>query len=505
MRSRAHRGAPRLHSPLALLLLGTGLALAAPAAARQAASQAAAEPASQGAQGAAAQGFGGFFTDRTMRVDYFHTGGMGEEIISLDRVVADGPWAGSRTQLLDDTNLGPYLFEVIDPATNRVIYSRGFASIFGEWETTAEAARVHRTFHESLRFPWPMESVQVVLKKREGDQAFHEVWSTTVDPNSRFVNSADLRSVGSVWTIFENGPPDRKVDLVLIGEGYTAEEMEKFHADARRLVDRLFQTEPFRSRKADFNVRAIDLPSATSGVNRPHVGEFRRTPVSAEYNIFDSERYLLTYDNRMLRDVLSAVPYEFVEILVNEKQYGGGGIFNFQATTAVDTEFADYVFVHEFGHHFAGLGDEYYTSPVAYERDHAEHPEPWEPNITALRDPAKLKWRALVQPGTPLPTPWDKEAYEEHARGIGARRQALIESAAPESEFDALFREQKEIERELLGAMRYAVLVGAFEGAMYEAQGLYRPQIDCIMFTRSDSFCLVCGRAIERIIDLYSA
>lgn len=447
--------------------------------------------------------FDSHFTRGTMRLDYFHTGGQGRELISLDQIVFDGEWAGSLLRLVDDTNLGKYLFEILDPATNRVVYSRGFASLYGEWETTGEARETVRTFHESLRFPWPRRTVQVVLKKRGESTGFHEIWSTTVDPNSRFVNPAAPVPVGTVWTVFENGPPTEKVDLVLVGEGYTEEEMEKFRGDVHRLVEVLFSTEPFRSRRSDFNVRAIDLPSPRSGVNRPHVGEFRRTPLSTEYNIFDSERYLLTLDNRRLRDVLSNVPYEFLEILVNERQYGGGGIYNFQATTSVDTKFADYIFVHEFGHHFAGLADEYYSSPVAYETGREQHPEPWEPNVTALHDPDQLKWGDLVDDATPIPTPWEKASYDDHAKEILARRLELIEAKAPAEEFDALFREQREIERELLGSLRYAGHVGAFEGAMYEASGLYRPEADCIMFTRTDTFCRVCRRAIERVIDLY--
>src|SRR6185295_16307594 len=157
-----------------------------------------------------------------------------------------------------------------------------------------------------------------------------------------------------------------KVDLLVMGEGYTDAELPKFQSDLKRLLGRLFETEPFKSRKRDFNVRALQLPAAKSGVHRPRTRDDRRTAISAEYNIFDSERYVLTLDNRALRDIASAAPYEFLEILVNEKQYGGGGIFNDQATAAVDTGFAEYVFVHEFGHHFAGLADEYYTSDVAY-------------------------------------------------------------------------------------------------------------------------------------------
>jgi len=449
--------------------------------------------------------FATFFTEKTMRVDFYHTGG-GREVLALDRVLSDGAWPGSRTKLVDDTNLGPYLFEVIDRSTNRAIYSRGFASIYGEWETTAEgAAGVSRTFHESLRFPWPRSPVQVVVKKRASDNSFREVWSTLIDPGSRFVNRADLKPIGAVWTVFENGPAATKVDLLILGDGYTEAELPKFHADVKRLVDRLFATEPFRSRRQDFNVRAIDLPASESGVNRPQAGVFHRTPISTEYNIFDSERYALTLDNRALRDVASAAPYEFLEILINEQQYGGGGIFNDFATAAVDTAFAEYIFVHEFGHHFAGLGDEYYTSDVAYETGREDIPEPWEPNITALHDPATLKWRDLVEPGTPLPTPWDKEAFEQKSREIQARRRELRAKGAPESEMNKLFTEEMEIETKLLGSMKYSGKVGAFEGASYQVKGLFRPEADCIMFTRDKvGFCRVCRRAIERVIDMYT-
>jgi hypothetical protein len=454
----------------------------------------------------ASPAFDALFTDKTMRVDYFHTGGGDREIIALDRVVSDGPWAGSRTRLIDDTNLGPYLFEVVDPSTNQIVYSRGYASIYGEWETTAEAtAGVRRTFHESLRFPWPKAPVQVVVKKRDRQNLFHEVWSTVVDPDSRFVNRADLKPIGRVWTLFENGPPTTKVDLVILGDGYTEAELPKFHADAKRLVDQLFATEPFKSRKSDFNVRAIDLPTAESGIHRPQAGVARRTPLSTEYNIFDSERYALTLDNRALRDVASAAPYEALEILINDKYYGGGGIYNAQSTVAVDSAFAGYIFVHEFGHHFAALADEYYTSDVAYETGRTDIPEPWEPNVTALHDPARLKWRDLVDPGTPLPTPWDKAAFEAKSREFQTRRREIRARNAPESEMDALFTEERQMETALLGSMKYSGKVGAFEGAAYEAKGLYRPEADCIMFTRDQvGFCRVCRRAITRIIDLYS-
>jgi hypothetical protein len=448
-----------------------------------------------------------FDYDRTMRVDYLHTGGPGTtETISLDRVVNDGPWPGSRTQHVDRTNLGKYLFEVRDRGSKELLYSRGFASVFGEWETTAEAKKIHRTFHESLRFPWPAQPVSVTLHKRQPDASFAALWTADIDPASRFVNAAPPAPSGRVVDLLASGPPERKVDLLVISEGYTARELPKFHGDAKRLVDALFAHEPFRSRRADFNVRLLENPSAQSGVNRPNAGVFRRTPLSAEYNIFDSERYVLTLDNRALRDAASAAPYEFIEILVNERTYGGGGIFNDQATASVDSAFSEYVFVHEFGHHFAALADEYYTSDVAYETGGAgKKPEPWEPNVTALHDPATLKWRDLVTPGTPIPTPWDKEAFERHSRAIQERRRAIRKRNAPEEEMDALFREQRAFEEKLLRGMKYSGAVGAFEGASYEPRGLYRPQADCIMFTRDRvGFCAVCRRGIETIIDFYA-
>ena len=455
--------------------------------------------------GQAPPDFDTFFRGKTMRVDYVHSGGLGQEIIGLDQVVSDGPWAGSRTRLVDGLNLGKYLFEVLDRRTNRVLYSRGFASIYGEWETTAESREVYRSFRESLRFPWPKAPVQVVLKARDTENSFHEIWSVVIDPDSRFVNSTDREPMGEVWPLFENGSPSEKVDLLVIGEGYTAAEIPKFHADATRLVNALFDEEPFRSRKGDFNVWGLDLPSAESGVSRPRAGQFRRTPLSAEYNIFDSERYVLTYDNRALRDAASAAPYEFLEILVNEAQYGGGGIFNFQATAAAESGFAEYVFIHEFGHHFAGLADEYYTSDVAYETGAAYHPEPWEPNVTALHDPAGVKWGDLIGVDVPVPTPWDKDLFEAGSVAAQQKRRGLRADGAPETAMDELFTEQMERETALLGGMEHAGTVGAFEGASYESTGLYRPEVDCIMFTRNPvGFCRVCSRAIERVIDLYA-
>jgi len=451
---------------------------------------------------ALAASFDDLFLDKTMRVNYFHTGNKGEELIALDFVVSDGPWAGSRTKLIDTMNLGNYFVEVIDRDTNQVVYSRGFASVFGEWQTTDEAKERAGTLSESVRFPWPRKAVQVVIKKRDKDGAFQQLWSTLIDPKSRSVNPADRKPAGRVWNVIENGPPSQKVDILVIGEGYAEAELPKFHKDVERMIGKLFATEPFKSRKSDFNVRALDLVEPVSGVHRPRTHDDRRTITGVQYNIFDSERYVLTLDDHRMRDVASSAPYDFLEILVNEKTYGGGGIFNDQATACTDSAFAEYVFVHEFGHHFAALADEYYTSPVSYETTGGEtHPEPWEPNVTA--NGAHPKW--ATDKDVPLPTPWDKTAFETHSRAVQKERMHLREINAPESQMDKLFTEEREWETKFLGSQQYAGKVGAFEGAAYEPKGLYRPETDCMMFTRDEvGFCRVCRKAIERIIDEYA-
>ena len=390
-----------------------------------------------------------FFTGDTMRVDYVHGGGPAGESIHIQRVVDDGPWAGSVTRLLDTSNLGEYQFEVRD-GSDRVIYSRGFGSIYGEWTTTPESKKANRTFEESVRFPWPRDGVRISWKHRDANNVLQTFWLGDIRPDAlpnpkNVAKTPEHPASAKPWTLLENGPAASKVDLLLISDGYSTEQLDKFHADARRLLDVLFTYEPYKSRKSDFNVRAIDLPVEDS-------------PVHTEYNIFDLDRYMLTYHDRALRDAASLVPYDIVSILVNQEKYGGGGIFNDQAAVAVDTERAAYVFAHELSHEFAGLGDEYVGS-VTYETGAPGHPEPWEPNLTALLNPAALKWRDLVEPGTPIPTP-----------------------------------------------PTFAGKVGAFEGGMYEAKGIYRPEFECIMGTNhtGTGFCQVCQRAIRRMIDLYT-
>jgi hypothetical protein len=440
-------------------------------------------------------------TPRTLRVEYVHSGTARAEHFALSRVALEGAWPGPPDRRIDDSDTGQYLFEVREAKGDRLLYSRGFASIFGEWETTGEAKERARAFHESVRFPDPGAPVRVVLKKRGDAGRFQEVWSVPVDPADVLADRAPAPGF-KVWAVQQSGPPRDKVDLLLLGDGYTAAEMGKWHRDARRMADLLFAVSPFKERRKDFNVWAVDTPAEESGVSRPSDGVYRRSPLRATYDAFGSERYVLAFDDARMREAAAAAPYEFVEVVVNDRKYGGGGIHNLYATVAADSAWAPYLFVHEFAHHFAGLADEYYTSEVAYETGGARV-EPWEANVTA--DPGAAKWRDLIAPGTPLPTPWEKEAFEAAQKELQARRRAIRAAKRPEGEMDALFREEQARITALLSKGPYGGRVGAFEGARYEAKGLYRPRADCIMFTRDEvGFCPVCRRALERVIDMYA-
>lgn len=441
---------------------------------------------------------------RTMRLDFYHTGNASQELYAVEKVVVEPlPWAGNPGKPIDALNLGDYFFEVADADSKKVLYSRGFSSIYGEWVTTAEAKTASRTFHESLRFPSPEKPVKVTVRKRDAENKWKDAWTTTVDPKDQFVDTAVPESPGDLLEIEKNGPPADKVDLLILGDGYTAAERPKFEVDAKRMADHLFAASPFKERRTSFNVWGLCPPAKESGVSRPSLGKHTASPVGATYDAFGSERYILTFENKAFRRVASFAPYDHVEILCNNRTYGGGGIFNLYGTVSADSTWAPYVFVHEFGHHFAALADEYYTSPVAY-LPSAKQVEPWQPNATAQTDPLKLKWKELLTAGAPSPTPWPKAEYEAWSKDYQKRRAQLRKGRRPEAEMDALFVEDRRVTEKLLGAAKHFGQVGAFEGSHYEATGLYRPAMDCIMFSRSSEFCPVCRRAIERVIDLYA-
>ncbi|MGI9260495.1 MAG: M64 family metallopeptidase [Woeseiaceae bacterium] len=440
----------------------------------------------------------------TMRVDFYHSGNAETEMFSLDRVVLEPlAFPGNLGQPIDQTLRGKYAFEIIDPASGDVAWSRSFSSIYGEWETTGEAREMNRTFHESLRFPLQEDEFRVVLKKRGAGNLFQTIWQLDIDPEDYLVHRETAAYADHVVAIELNGDPATKVDLLLLGDGYTADEQGEFIDKARELTEMLFATSPFRERRADFNVWALAPPARESGVSRPSTGVYRDSPVGATYDAFRSERYVLTNANNDWRRIASSAPYDFVEILTNSETYGGGGIYGLFSTAAANSEWAGYLFIHEFGHHFAGLADEYYTSSVAYEAP-SEITEPYEPNVTALLDPENLKWKHLVAADTPLPTPWPKDEYEEHSLAYQAKRANMRAENVAESEMNKLFIDNQQIVEGMFSAAPHATAVGAFEGAIYQAKGYYRSEQNCIMFTRTEDFCRVCSAAIEAVIDEYT-
>ena len=440
---------------------------------------------------------------RTLRVDYVHQGTATTESFGLDRVVLEPlPWPGNPARPIDDSNLGKFKFEVRNAKTKELLYSRGFASIFGEWQDTPEAAKRARAFWESFRFPKPEAPVDIHLFRRAEDNGWKEVWTLNIDPNAQDLDSSAPPSAGNRMAIQKSGDPSSKVDLLILGDGYTAAERPKFIKDAKRLAALLFAVSPYKEHKADFNVWGLCPPALESGISRPSTGIHKRTPIGTSYDAFGSERYILTTDNRAFRDFASQAPYDFVEILVNGRTYGGGGIHQLYGTVASDNAFSPYIFVHEFGHHLAGLADEYYTSDSVLEAGKPRI-EPWEPNVTA--DPKHPKWLALVTPGIALPTPWKKVEFEAFSHGIQAERRAIRSAKKPESMMEDLFRREREHETRLLGTDTHSGKVGAFEGANYEATGYFRSQEDCIMFTRDEvGFCAACRFAIEGVIEQYT-
>ena len=447
-----------------------------------------------------------FFADRTLRLDYYHSGTKGSESYSLDQAVAEGPWAGSRVNLVDTLNLGEYAYRVYDLRTGQLLFSRGFSAIFNEWQTTDEATQgLYRTFSESVRFPMPKRAVQVAIVRRDRRMIYHEVFSVTVDPaDPTQIRKEAVAPPYRVTSLMENGRPAEKVDIVILGDGYAAKDMEKFRKDAAFFNEKMFSTEPFRSRKKNFNVRTVEVVSGESGIDIPDKDIWKDNPLGTSYNTFGSARYVLTMENKALRAAAALAPYDFICILVNDTRYGGGGIFNLYATTYTGETTKgqewqmEYVYVHEFGHSFGGLGDEYYGSSVAYTDFYPAGVEPWEPNVTALGDPKNIKWKAFATEGVSIPTPWEKVEYDS----IEALR-GKLDRLAPDyyEKREPLYKRS----REILKDSRWAGKVGAFEGAGYASKGLYRPAIDCRMFSLSTvDFDPVCSAAIERMIDFHS-
>jgi hypothetical protein len=462
-----------------------------------------------------------YFLDETFRIDYFHIGDAKTEMITVDKMFRYGIWAGSLNHLVDNLNNGKYYVKIYDLATKKLIYSKGFDTLFGEYASSDDGVNgIVKSFHESAIIPFPKKKIMFALEKRNEQNLLEEFFRVEVDPASIYIIK-DKVSDATVEILkpVNNGDPHNKVDIAILAEGYTKSEREKFENDLKRFVDFFFEDEPYKSQKNNFNIYGVFKPSEESGTDLPGADIFVKTVLNTTFWTLGSERYLMTEDNLSMRNLAAHVPYDAIYIQVNHPRYGGGGIYNQYCTYTTDNQFAKYLFVHEFGHSFTGLADEYYTSDVAYNDFFKPTVEPVEPNITALMDPKNIKWKKYLSSGIEVPTPWEKEEFDRFSyewlkerNRLNSFISELKRNRAPESEIKAAeeeyaMKDKKQSEKvdKYLTGSKFWNKVGAFEGAGYQPKGIYRPMIDCIMFSKGDKpFCKVCEEAIKEVIGSYT-
>lgn len=398
-----------------------------------------------------------YFKDKSFRFDFLLGGNSKEVNVYPQQMKQEPYWAGPKQQLIDPFNYGSYRFRIVDTKSDSLIFSKGFSTLFQEWQTTAEAKNTDRTFYQAAIFPFPKRNFRIEIDARQWDGDFKTIYASVIDPKNYFI--LDEKPIPfKTEIIVENGDPSNKVDLVILAEGYTTSEMEKFIADARRVTNYLFEEEPFKSEKENFNVKAVLTPSVESGTDIPGENIYKNTFFNSTFYTFDLSRYLTTSDMKTIYDAAAVVPSDHIYILVNSERYGGGGFYNFLTVCTSDNRLTKEVFVHEFGHGFTGLGDEYYTSDVAYEDFYNLEIEPWEPNLTTLVD-FDSKWKSMVGSSVEVPTP---------------------------------------------RISKYNQTVGAYEGGGYLNKGIFSPYIDCRMKSNeAGEFCPVCKEAIQKTIKYY--
>lgn len=398
-----------------------------------------------------------YFTPERLRLDFVLAGNKEEENVYLSELHKECEWAGSPNGLISRMGYGSYALEAF--SGDDLIYSTGFNSLFDEWITTEQAKHVSMAQNQTLWMPFPKAPVHIVLYKRERSTGkFVSFFECDVDPADRHIIPGPDNDF-TVTALMENGPHAHKVDLAFSGEGYTEEELPKLRADATRFMEYLFSMEPYAHRRSDFNVYLVESVSADSGVDIPNHGQWKSTVMDSNFDTFYEDRYLTIQNHQKIASVYSGTPFDAIFVIANDEKYGGGGIYGSYAMGTSDNRLSNEVFIHEFGHSFAGLGDEYYDSSTAYQGFYPAGVEPWEPNITTCVD-FDSKWKDMIEEGTPVPTPNDPEKY-------------------------------------------YGV-VGLFEGAGYMSKGCWRPYYECRMLNNTaPGFCPVCQRAIEAMIDFY--
>ena len=431
---------------------------------------------------ASAQAFENDFQDSTLRLDYVLAGNAKQQHIYYCKASKSARWAGRKARLAEIPLRGNGQIMISDHETGRLLYVHTFSTLFQEWQAEEEATRVDRAFQTSFNVPMPKRPVDVKVTLTDFHAQVKGLLQHTINPADILIRRIDepQETFRYVWTgkTLPNGQPDITscIDLAIIAEGYSHEEMEKFYTDSRRVVDALFAHEPFTSMKSRFNIVAVATESPKSGPSIPHVGLWRQTPAGVHYDTFYSNRYLMTSEMHRIYDLLSGIPFEHIIVLVNSSTYGGGGIYNQLTVTTSDHPTFRPVLVHEFGHAYGGLGDEYFYDD-AYESMYPADTEPWEPNLTTLVD-FQSKWADMVPEGTPIPTPRPKPSEKKRGKKLTEREQLNILTQQ----------------------------VGVFEGGGYQSKGVFRPAQECRMKVNEvENFCPVCSRALVRITDFYTS
>ena len=408
------------------------------------------------AKAASAQVFDDYFEDKTLRIDYIFSGNSSSQAISLDQLNQSPRWYGKRSNLSEVPVEGNGAIIVREHSKENIIYKNSFSTLFQEWLTTDEAKTTIKAFENVFLVPMPKDTVDITVELRNNRREVVASMTHVVNPKDILI-----RHIGEHKTPYETmlqaADTTRCINIAFVAEGYTREEMPIYIEDVKKSIDALFCHEPFNSRKEVFNIIAVEPASEESGTSVPRKGIWKRTALGSHFDTFYTERYLTTLHLKRLHDVLAGLPYEHIIVLVNTEVYGGGGILNSYNLSAAHHAKTLPVVVHEFGHSFAGLADEY-----AYDNEpipmYPADIEPWEPNITTLKD-FHGKWEQMISKKTPVPTPADK---------------------------------------------KYADTVGVYEGAGYSLNGVYRPMQDCRMRTNENpTFCPVCQKAINNLIDFY--
>ncbi len=421
--------------------------------------------------------FDDWFTNKTLRMDYVFSGTSETQSISFTQAYSSEGWAGRRTNLSKPQYRGNGQIKVIDPQSGKTLYCNSFSTLFQEWQSeTEEAKHVTKGFEESFNVPFPKKTVDIEICMIDPHGEISSSLRQRVDPTDILIQpiKAGKWEVRDIWN---PGDPANRVDIAFVAEGYTAAETEKFFEDANRCAGYILGHEPFASKKGQLHFVAVGVQSKDSGVSVPHDGVWKDTEFSCHYDTFYSDRYLTTSNLRRVNDALAGVPFEHVIVLINTEMYGGGGIYNNVTFAAANNVLTPIVLVHEFGHAFAGLADEYYYDE--FRPSYFADTEPWEPNITTLKD-FRSKWADMVEDAN-VSIP-DKIESDNH---YDVRR---------------IWRTLTDEQKASLNQK-----VGLYEGGGNMSKGVFRPVQECRMkINECENFCPVCTRSIERTIDYYS-